>query len=285
MTSIHKEIAVQVGIFEKLFKCNLSFHDYTGTMRKNLTTLNFAHLNRFCASVKKFYKHDSCISFDFNLTQSELFSSRKTFFKVCQAGVIELVVPIFIKDQLSGAMFAGPFRISDGMPSDIFGKPGSISRDEELKKIYERLPCLKAFELEALKCFAQLFVRNLERYALTFASGCGVPSGRAERIKFFIENNFRKSPSLSDLAKYMGLSVPRISQLLNEFFGKGISALVMEEKIKHAERLLCNSYFTMEAISGECGFSCPSYFFKVFKRLRGCPPAEFRRNNPGPDYI
>ena len=280
MESIQDELITPIRIFEKLFKCHISFHDYTGFMRKNLGPLNYVHLNMFCATVKKAGQHP-CVSFDFHSVQSELFSRRKMLFKICHANIIELVVPVFIREQLSGAMFAGPFRVSENNShfSDIFGKPGTKSCAPELKKLYDQLPELDASDSEAVKCFAGLIIKNLERYAFSLSGLAAMPFDRRERIKFFIDNNFRKSPSLSDLAKYMGLSVPRISQLLNKFFGKGISVMVMEEKIKHAERLLCNSFFTMEVIGHECGFSSPSYFFRTFRKMRGCTPAEYRERN------
>jgi len=284
MISIHEEITEPIEIFERLFKCHLSFHDYTGAVKKNFRMFNFVHLNRFCESVKK-CGESACVSFDFYSAQAELFIRRKAFFKICHAGVLELAVPIFIKEQLSGAMFAGPFRISSATVrvKNVFRKTGTISPNGGLRKIYTQLTELDSVDLETLKCFALLLVRNIERCAAIIAGGGGIPSGRAGKIRFFIENNFRKNPSLSDLAKYMGLSVPRISQLLKEFFGKGISYLVMEEKIKHAERLLCNSYFTMEAIAGECGFSDPSYFFRAFSKLRGITPGAFRKKNAQTD--
>lgn len=286
MESIQDELITPIRIFEKLFKCHISFHDYTGFMKKNLRPLSYVHFNMFCATAKK-YGEEPCVGFDFHSVQSELFSRRKMLFKACHAGIIELVVPIFIREQLSGAMFVGPFRIPETSRRfpDLFGKPGGKPAREDLKLIYEKLPELDSSDSETLKCFAGLIVKNLKRYASSLSGTAVMPLGRRDRIKFFIDNNFRKSPSLYDLARYMGLSVPRISQLLNEFFGKGISVLVMEEKIKHAEKLLCNSYFTMEVIGHECGFSSSSYFFRAFKKIRGCTPAEFRAKNTNQEEV
>lgn len=286
MESIQDELINPIKIFEKLFKCHVSFHDYTGFMKKNLRPLSYIHLNIFCATAKK-HGEEPCVNFDFHVVQSELFSRRKMLLKMCHAGIVELVVPIFIREQLSGVMFAGPFRISekDRHDMNVLGKPAGRPVDPELAKIYDQLPEFDSEKIETLKCFAGLIVKNLERYAASLSGAGAMPLGRRDKIKFFIENNFRKSPSLSDIAKYMGLSVPRISQLLSEYFGKGISALVMEAKVRHAERLLSNSFFTMEVIGHECGFSSTSYFFRVFKKMRSCTPADFRERNLAPANI
>lgn len=266
--------------FEKLFKCHISFHDYTGLMRKKLRILNYVHLNIFCATAKK-DGEEPCVNFDFNVVQSELFSRRKMLFKQCPAGIVELAVPIFIREQLSGVMFVGQFRIAERDRSvlKVYGKSAGRPSNPELRAAYDQLPLLEPEMAETLKCFAGLIVKNLERYIISIGINNFMPLNRRDRINFFIDNNFRKSPSLGDLAKYMGLSVPRISQLLNEYFGKGISSLVMEAKVRHAERLLCNSFFTMEVIGHECGFSSTSYFFRVFKKMCGCTPADFREKN------
>lgn len=274
MKSLEEEILNPIKIFEQLFQCHVSFHDYTGFMKNNMRRLNYLHLSNFCAIQKK----DSeriCMNFDFHVVQNELFSRQKSIFKRCHAGIVELVLPVFVKGKLSGAMFVGQFQIAekDRNILDITAKP--ISRTAN-SKLLDMIPGFDIEKTKAIKCFAELIVKNLERYTSYLNTPEAFTLNRSERIQLFIDNNFTKNISLEDLAKHMGLSVPRISQLLKKYFGKGFSSLIMDAKMQHAEKLLSNSFFTMEIVGYSCGFSSPSYFFRAFKKTYGCTPHEFR---------
>jgi AraC-like DNA-binding protein len=75
----------------------------------------------------------------------------------------------------------------------------------------------------------------------------------------------------------MCLSPSRISQLLKEYFNKGFAELLNEQRLGQSEKLLANSYFTIETIARECGFRDSSYFFRVFKTKFGISPGAYRK--------
>lgn len=278
MKSQEEEILNPIKVFEQLFQCHISLHDYTGFMKKNMRRLNYIHLNNFCAIQKK-YHEKACKNFDRNAVENELFNRQKPIFKRCHAGVVELVLPVFIKEKLYGAMFVGPFNITekDRNILHIIAKPVARAAASKLRATPDIIPEFDIEKIKAMKCFAELIVKNLERYVSCLNTTEPNSLDRRERIKIFIDNNFTKKILLDDLARHMMLSVPRISQLLKKYFDKGISTLVMEAKIRHAEKLLSNSFLTVEVIGYSCGFSSPSYFFRAFRKTHDCTPCEFRK--------
>jgi AraC-like DNA-binding protein len=48
-------------------------------------------------------------------------------------------------------------------------------------------------------------------------------------------------------------------------------------RIEHAKGRLLNSKDIMTSIAMDCGFNDPNYFSRVFTRLIGNTPSEFRR--------
>jgi YesN/AraC family two-component response regulator len=56
-----------------------------------------------------------------------------------------------------------------------------------------------------------------------------------------------------------------------------ISTYVNKVRIEHAKDRLLNSKDTMTGIAMDMGFNDPNYFSRVFTRLVGNTPSEFRR--------
>jgi ligand-binding sensor protein len=62
-----------------------------------------------------------CVAFDQYSVQRKLSNKPEAFLKFCHHGLIETVIPLFIEDKLSGAIFIGPFIWdSQTLPPDVF---------------------------------------------------------------------------------------------------------------------------------------------------------------------
>ena len=98
--------------------------------------------------------------------------------------------------------------------------------------------------------------------------------------KAVIENRFYKNPDikLKDIAKELNVSSHKLSQLLNDNFGKSFALFINEYRIEEAKKLLKeNKQFTLEAIGFEAGFSSKSSFYATFKKIVGKTPSEFKK--------
>jgi len=84
--------------------------------------------------------------------------------------------------------------------------------------------------------------------------------------------------TLPILAKKLQLSVPQLSQLLNDNLNKSFALYVNELRIEEAKRLLVeNSYMTIELISEACGYNSQSTFYSSFKQFENITPAQYRK--------
>ena len=97
------DIQAALRSFEAVFRCGVSFHDL-GPLRSCLALNNRAfHVNSFCAQVKssgrKFDRQ--CAAFDAETARERLHSGHVAFYKICHAGVLELVVSIIHHDRLA----------------------------------------------------------------------------------------------------------------------------------------------------------------------------------------
>ncbi|NRA59404.1 MAG: helix-turn-helix transcriptional regulator [Psychrobium sp.] len=83
--------------------------------------------------------------------------------------------------------------------------------------------------------------------------------------------------TMPQVAKTLGMSHVRLSQLLNDNEKKSFSLFINEYRIDAAKALLSAEKLTkMEVISEDCGFNSQSTFYSVFKKITGTTPAKYR---------
>jgi len=83
---------------------------------------------------------------------------------------------------------------------------------------------------------------------------------------------------LNDIAKYIGISAHKLSQLLNDNLGKSFASFINECRIEEAKKLIQEKkHFTLEAIGFEAGFSSKSTFYATFKKVTGKTPSAYKQ--------
>ena len=68
-----------------------------------------------------------------------------------------------------------------------------------------------------------------------------------------------------------------LARTFKEQFGVTILGHLDQIRVTHAKRLLRFSNLTVEAIGREVGIPEPGYFSRVFKKVEGVAPGEYRR--------
>lgn len=105
----------------------------------------------------------------------------------------------------------------------------------------------------------------------------------ADIEKLIVEEELYKLPDLSldVLVERIGLNRCYVSGALNRCAGKNFSAYINEYRVKEAIRLMSESpdaNLTIEAIGYESGFNDRSNFYRMFKKITGLSPTDFRKN-------
>jgi YesN/AraC family two-component response regulator len=99
-----------------------------------------------------------------------------------------------------------------------------------------------------------------------------------ERILFFLETNYwDPAVSLEKAAEYADRNANYISSILAKKCGKSFRELLNETRIRQSAKLLLESDMSIKEIASVCGFSNQQYFNKVFSKLKGMPPNQFRK--------
>lgn len=92
----------------------------------------------------------------------------------------------------------------------------------------------------------------------------------------YINENFRNDFSLEMIAENFKVSTGHLSYLLKNHLGMSYQEYINDLRIKKAKKLLSETHVTIDKISTECGFNSRHTFIRMFKKLEGITPTQYR---------
>ncbi len=103
-------------------------------------------------------------------------------------------------------------------------------------------------------------------------------TGLFDKISEYIDNNFSDpSMSLKKLGQIFSYSEKYLSYLFKKKMSVNFSSYLNRLRIRTAAELLEDAGLSVRDVSERVGFSDPMYFTKVFKKIIGVSPAEYRK--------
>jgi AraC-like DNA-binding protein len=99
-----------------------------------------------------------------------------------------------------------------------------------------------------------------------------------QKVKNYIEQNYKKEIRLNTLADLAGMSPSAFSRFFKLHTGRNLSEYIIDQRLGYASRMLVDSTNSVAEISYACGFNNLSNFNRIFKKRKGCSPSEFREN-------
>ncbi|EWG12799.1 response regulator [Cytobacillus firmus] len=98
-----------------------------------------------------------------------------------------------------------------------------------------------------------------------------------QQLKYYITEHSHEDISLEALGRKVGLSPIYISKMFKEKLGVNYIDFLTECRIEKAKKLMADSGKSLKEITFEVGYHEPNYFSKVFKKMCGQSPTEFRK--------
>lgn len=125
-------------------------------------------------------------------------------------------------------------------------------------------------------------VAMLERIMDAIKSNRQYPvSVMMSRAISFMQEHLHEDISRDDVARVACLSPSHFSRVVKHTFGQSFTDLLTRMRIDRAKEMLIRTEKSLIQICLECGFNDQSYFTKVFQKVTGYPPGEFRRRQRG----
>ena len=96
-------------------------------------------------------------------------------------------------------------------------------------------------------------------------------------VKSFLDEHYKEKLSLESVASHFFIDKHYLARLFKEHYGVTLVTYLQQVRITHAKRMLRFTDKSIEEIGLECGIGELNYFSRVFKKLEGVSPSEFRR--------
>jgi len=102
---------------------------------------------------------------------------------------------------------------------------------------------------------------------------------RMNRIVQYTMLNFRNKISLEEISTVANLSKSAFCRYFKNTVKKSYTDFLYEIRVDYACKLLLEKDLGIIQVCYEAGFNNPSAFSQIFKKNKGTPPSQYRKNN------
>lgn len=93
----------------------------------------------------------------------------------------------------------------------------------------------------------------------------------------FVRRRYGEAISLEDAAQQAGVSASYLSRVFKEKTGSGFSEYLTQVRIEESQRLLSMTSLSVKEIAMQVGYPDEKYYAKLFKKMTGIKPSDYRR--------
>jgi len=201
----------------------------------------------------------------------------------CQVGLCDTAVPVRLGDQLVAFLHTG--QVFRKKPTAAqFDRVAKLTQEwgvdvdmAQLRKAYFNTRVLSPKEHEAMVKLLQIFAQHLSMVSNQIV----VQKQNAEppvitRAKEYIREHQTEDISLGQVAKAVNTSTFYFCKMFKKVTGINFTDYVSRVRIENAKNLLLNPNLRVSEIAYEVGFQSLTHFNRVFKKIIGQSPTDYR---------
>lgn len=98
-----------------------------------------------------------------------------------------------------------------------------------------------------------------------------------QALKEYLDENYASKITLDMLAERFYINKFYLTRIFKEQFGESVTGYLLQVRITRAKQALRFTDRPIEEIAHECGMHDANYFSRMFKKVEGVTPGEFRR--------
>jgi YesN/AraC family two-component response regulator len=100
-----------------------------------------------------------------------------------------------------------------------------------------------------------------------------------EAAIIYINNNYCKNITINNIANYVNITRAYLYRLFKKYLDSSPQEFLINFRMERASELLKTSNFTIGDIARSVGYRDALLFSKIFKKINGVTPTEFRNMN------
>ena len=135
------------------------------------------------------------------------------------------------------------------------------------------------YELDITICLQSMWRLLLEHitYEPQASRENSLEYDRIKKILSYIEENYQNKITLNDIAGHIHLCESECTRLFKRHTNTTLFAFLQEYRIERSLEFLQDDQ-PVSAVADKAGFSDPNYYSKVFAKIKGCSPREYRKH-------
>lgn len=135
------------------------------------------------------------------------------------------------------------------------------------------------YELDITICLQSMWRLLLEHitYEAQASRENSLEYDRIKKILSYIEENYQNKITLNDIAGHIHLCESECTRLFKRHMNTTLFAFLQEYRIERSLEFLQDDQ-PVSAVADKAGFSDPNYYSKVFAKIKGCSPREYRNH-------
>lgn len=102
-------------------------------------------------------------------------------------------------------------------------------------------------------------------------------SAQLQNVKEYIDAHYTEKITLDELSERFYINKFYLLEIFKREYGMGVNQYLIHLRITKSKGLLRFTDKTAEEIAYECGMNSPNYFNRVFKKIEGITPGEYRK--------
>lgn len=238
--------------------------------------------NSFCAMLsEKSRSCASCLQTQQKLTDSV---DDRPSSATCQAGLTDSAAPIKVGDELVGYLKTG--QVFQSKPSEkkfqevlnLLREWGFKQREEEIRDKWFNTDVKTHDEYQGALTILSIFAEQLGAVAnQVMVQQANQEPPIITRARDFIRKNYTEPLTLAGVAKAVHCSSFYFCKLFKKATGLNFTDYVSRVRVEKAKELLVNPNYQIGEIAYEVGFQSLTHFNRVFRKVVGQAPSEFRR--------
>ena len=237
--------------------------------------------NPFCALMaQKSRSCAACLQVQQRLSETATHEAQTV---TCPAGLCDTAVPVRLGEQLVGFLLTGqvfrkrPTASQFDRAAKQVAEWGLLTDREQLREAYFGTRVLSAKQLESVVSLLNIFAQHLSMVSnqVVLKQQNAEPPVIA-RAKQYIQEHQAEDLSLGQVAKAVNTSTFYFCKMFKKGTGINFTDYLSRFRIEKAKYLLLNPNLRISEIAYEVGFQSLTHFNRVFKRIIGQSPTEYR---------
>lgn len=105
---------------------------------------------------------------------------------------------------------------------------------------------------------------------------CSRLSVMTSMVEEYVRSHYMEEISMREAARAVNYSEPYFCKMFKMQYGQNFTSYLSEYRINEAKKLLCQPNVNVKDVGARVGYPDSNYFTKVFRRLTGMNPSEYR---------